>query len=254
MRADRSAGRPAIPHSLHVLLARKLHGYDVLTEHEVDVLEQAIDGTRTFAAGQDLVTIDDRPGHSSVIVEGWAARSKTLENGTRQITSIHIPGDFVDLHGFLLRKMDHSVIALSTCRIAKMPHDKLRWITEEYPHLTRLLWLNTLVDAAIHRNWIVAMGRQTAVSHMAQLICELYVRLNAVDLVSGYEFDFPLTQPVVADALGLSLVHVNRTLRDIRAQKLISWRARTVKILDWERLVQFAQFDPTYLSLSKEPR
>lgn len=248
------AAPSAQPNSLHDLLARKLLGYDKLQEQEVRALQQTIEGTRGFAAGQDLVSIDDRPVYSSVLIEGWAARSKTLENGDRQITSIHIPGDFVDLHGFLLRKMDHSVVALTACRIAKLSHERLRWITQEYPHLTRLLWLNTLVDAGIHRNWIVGMGRLPAASHMAQLICELYMRLEAVALASGHEFDFPLSQSVLADALGLSVVHVNRMLRELRARNLIVWRSRTLTILDWDRLAAFAQFDPTYLSLSQEPR
>jgi CRP-like cAMP-binding protein len=245
---------PEAPPPVHVLLASKLESYDEVTSHEVDVLEQAIKATRAFETGQDLVTVDSRPNFSSVLIEGWAARTKTLEDGARQITAIHIPGDFVDLHSFLLRKMDHSVVALSPCRTASVPHEKLKAISQEEPHLTRLLWLNTLVDAAIHRNWIVAMGRLPAASRMAQLVCELYVRLVSVGLAKDYEFEFPLTQPVVADALGLSLVHVNRTLREIRGHNLITWRSRAVKILDWDRLVEFAQFDPTYLSLRKEPR
>jgi CRP-like cAMP-binding protein len=248
------AGPPTSPNALHALLARKLLCYDALSEKEVRALEQAIEGTRSFAPGQDLVSIDARPVYSSVLIEGWAARSKTLENGARQITSIHIPGDFVDLHGFLLRKMDHSVVALTACRIAKLSHEKLKWISEEYPHLTRLLWLNTLVDAAIHRNWIVGMGRLPAAAQAAQLVCELYVRLKAVALAGDCEFEFPLSQSVLADALGLSPVHVNRTLRELRSKDLIRWRSRTLKIPDWSKLVDFAQFDPTYLSQSQEPR
>jgi CRP-like cAMP-binding protein len=242
------------PPPIHVLLARKLSGYDLVSEEEMRVLEQAIRGVRHFESGQELVGVDDRPANSSILVEGWAARSKTLEDGGRQLTAIHIPGDFVDLHSFLLRKMDHSVIALSPCRVASVPHDRLRVISETQPHLTRLLWLNTLVDAAIHRNWIVAMGRMSASSRMAQLICELYVRLEGVDLARGYEFEFPLTQPVMADVLGLSLVHVNRSLREIRNRNLVAWRSRMIKILDWEQMVEFSQFDPTYLSRRQEPR
>ena len=247
-------GSRANPPPIHILLARKLSNYDAVSDEEMRVLEQAIRGVRSFENGQELVAADDRPATSSILVEGWAARSKTLEDGGRQITAIHIPGDFVDLHSFLLRKMDHSVVAFSPCRVASVPHERLRGISETQPHLTRLLWLNTLVDAAIHRNWIVAMGRMSASGRMAQLLCELYVRLSSVDLARDYEFEFPLTQPVVADALGLSLVHVNRSLREIRSRNLIAWRSRMVKILDWERLVEFAQFDPTYLSLRKEPR
>jgi CRP-like cAMP-binding protein len=135
-----------------------------------------------------------------------------------------------------------------------VPHENLRRISSDHPHLTRLFWLNTLVDAAIHRNWIVALGRLPAVNRMAQLVCEMYVRLEVVDLARNHEFEFPLTQPVMADALGLSLVQVSRSLRTLRTQGLLAWRARTVRIPDWERLAAFAHFDPTYLSLRRERR
>ena len=239
---------------LHVLLARKLRGYDMVADEEVRVLEQTLRAVRHYEAGQEIVSAEDRPACSTLLLEGWAARARTLENGARQITALHIPGDFVDLHSFLLHKMDHSVVALSPCRVALAPHERLRRLTETEPHLTRLLWLNTLVDAGIHRNWIVGMGRLSAAGHMAQLLCELYTRLAAVDLAQDYAFEAPLNQPGVADALGLSLVHVSRTLRELRSRKLVAWRGRGVKILDWDRLAQLAQFDPTYLSLTPEPR
>ena len=239
---------------LHAMLARKLRSFDAVSDDEVRVLEQTLRGLRHFDAGQDLVSAEERPAHSTILLEGWAARARTLENGARQITAIHIPGDFVDLHSFLLHKMDHSVVALTPCRAALAPHDRLKRITETEPHLTRLLWLNTLVDAGIHRTWIVGMGRLSAAGHLAQLLCELYVRLKAVGLARDFEFELPLTQPAVADALGMSLVHVNRTLRELRAQKLVSWRGRSVRLLDWDRLAAEAQFDPTYLSLTPEPR
>jgi CRP-like cAMP-binding protein len=238
-----------------VLLAKKLQGYDSLSDVEKDVvLRQTMKGGRTFDAGGEIVRQGDRPAHSCLLLEGWAARSKTLEDGGRQITALHVPGDFVDLHSFLLHEMDHSVVALTACRIAFVPHENLRRVLDDYPHLTRLFWLNTLVDAAIHRNWIVAMGRLPAVNRMAQLVCEIYVRLEVVELARNLYFDFPLTQPVIADSLGLSLVHVNRALRNLRTQGLIVRRARTVQIPDWERLAAFASFDPTYLSLRREPR
>ena len=237
------------------LLSKKLHGYDALSEVERDVvLRQTVKGSRIFDAGSEIVRQGDRPSYSCLLVQGWAARSKMLEDGGRQITALHIPGDFVDLHSFLLHEMDHSVVALTACRVAFVPHENLRRISIDCPHLTRLFWLNTLVDAAIHRNWIVALGRLPAVNRVAQLVCEMYVRLEVVELARDREFEFPLTQPVMADALGLSLVQVNRSLRVLRTQGLLAWRARTVQIPDWERLAAFANFDPTYLSLRREPR
>ena len=239
---------------LHLLLSSKLRRYDEVSELEIDAIAHAVRGARSFDPGQDIAREEDRPPFSSLLVEGWAARTKTLTGGARQITSLHIPGDYVDLHSFLLLKMDHSVVALTRCRTVDTPHENLRALSQEQPHLTRLLWLNTLVDAAIHRNWIVALGRLTAAERLAQLVCEMYSRLAAVDLARDNEFEFPLTQVVLADVLGLSLVHVNRTLREIRERKLVSWRSRSVKILDWDALVEFAQFDPTYLSIRREPR
>jgi CRP-like cAMP-binding protein len=243
------------PHdSLHHLLARKFRGYDEVSDAEINVLEDAIKGTRTFAAGSEILRTDERVSTSCLLSEGWAARSKLLRDGSRQITSIHIPGDFVDLHAFLLHKMDHSVVALVPCRIALVPHENLKRISEKQPHLSRLFWVNTVVDGAIHRNWLTALGRLPAANRMAQLVCEIYTRLAAVGLAKDLEFDLPLTQPVVADALGLSLVHVSRSLQEIRRLELLTWRSRTVKILDWDRLAEFAEFDPTYLSLTPEPR
>jgi CRP-like cAMP-binding protein len=227
-----------------MLLAKQLHGYDALSDVEMDVLfRQTVKGGRTFDAGTDIVRQGDRPAYSCLLVQGWAARSKTLEDGGRQITAFHVPGDFVDLHSFLLHEMDHSVMAVTACRVALVPHENLRRISSDHPHLTRLFWLNTLVDAAIHRNWIVA-----------QLVCEMYVRLEVVELARNLEFEFPLTQPAMADALGMSLVQVSRSLKALRREGLLAWRARTVQIPDWERLAAFASFDPAYLSLRREPR
>ena len=238
----------------HDMLARKLLSYDDVSEAEVDTIRRSIKGGKVYEAKQDLVRQDERTGHSSLLVEGWTARSKSLEDGSRQITALHIPGDFVDLHSFLLHKMDHSVVALTPCRVAFVPHENLLRVSQEQPHLTRLFWLSTLVDAAIHRNWQVALGRLPAVNRMAQLICEIYARLEAVGLARDFMFELPLTQPIIADALGLSLVQVNRSLQEIRRRELLAWNGRTVKILDWDQLAAFSQFDPTYLSLQREPR
>jgi CRP-like cAMP-binding protein len=235
------------------LLAKKLQGFDTLSQEEVQVLERAASATRIFEPDADMVTFGDSPSFSTLLVDGWAARYKTLEGGTRQITAIHIPGDFVDLHSFLLRPMDHSVVALSACRVAMFPHDRLQKITENHPHLTRVLWLSTLIDAAMHREWLAAMGRLPVVSQLAHLICELYHRLDAVGLIKDCSFDFPVTQTVIADTLGVSLVHLNRSLQDIRARGLLIWQQKKVSILDWDGLKALAQFDATYLHQVRRP-
>ena len=150
--------------------------------------------------------------------------------------------------------MDHGVIALSPCHVAFADHGELKRVTEQYPHLTRMLWLDTLVHGSIHRAWIVAMGRRSKASHLAHIICELFVRLRCVHKTNGWSFYFPLSQGEMADVLGLSLVHMNRVIQTLRRHGLISWASQTITILDWEKLKDVAEFDPTYLSLSAEPR
>ncbi|HZH50817.1 MAG TPA: Crp/Fnr family transcriptional regulator [Microvirga sp.] len=232
----------------------KLEHYDQLSSEERRVLASAVSRVREVRADEDIVPEGTRPTESSILLEGFAARYKILMNGRRQITALHVIGDFVDLHSFISKKMDHGVIALTSCQVAVVPHDNLRRISESHPHLARLLWLNTLVDGATHREWLVAMGRRPALGHFAHLICELFVRLEAVRQTDGYSFQVPVTQAELGDTLGLSTVHVNRVAQELRLEKLISWQGETVTILDWERLKQVADFDATYLHFENEPR
>jgi len=236
------------------LLIRKLERRDVMSDEEKQALENAAGRVREVPADDDMVREGDRPTDSTLLLEGFAARYKLLRNGKRQITAIHVPGDFVDLHSFLLKTMDHGIMALTPCRTCLFPHEGLRDITERMPHLGRLLWLNTLLDGAIHREWLVAMGRRPALSQVAHLVCELFLRLQTVGLTEGYSFRLPLTQVELGDALGLSTVHVNRTIQELRANGLVTWRGDMVRIEDWPRLQQSAEFDPTFLNLQNEPR
>jgi CRP-like cAMP-binding protein len=175
-------------------LLLKLASHDILPAAEQELLRSVIVRERRFATGEHLVSQGSRPSSSTLLLEGFSARYKVLEDGTRQITALHVPGDFVDLHAFALKTMDHGIIAMSPCRVAFADHSDLKMITETAPHLTRLLWLQTLIDGAIHREWIVAMGRRSRRSHLAHLICELYVRLQVVKLVDDASFRFPLSQ------------------------------------------------------------
>ena len=190
--------------------------HDALSEAEKALLAGAMSFEKDFSTGQDLVSAGSRPTYSTLILEGLAARYKVLEDGGRQFTSLQVPGDFVDLHAFLLKTMDHGIVALSPCRVVLAEHSRLRVITEEAPHLTRLLWLDTLVDGAIHREWIVAMGRRSKAAHLAHLVCELFVRLQVVKRTNGMSFHLPLSQAELADVLGLSVVHMNRVIGALR--------------------------------------
>lgn len=235
-------------------LVLKLEQRDRLSDDEKRVLESAISRVRVVEADEDIVHEGETPSESSLLLDGFAARYKIFSNGRRQITAIHVAGDFVDLHSFLLKTMDHGVLALTPCRVAVVPHAALERITDEHPHLTRLLWLNTLIDGAIHREWLTTMGRLSATAHMAHFICELFLRLKAVGRTDGDTIHLPLTQAELGDTLGLSTVHVNRVLQELRKEGLIRWQGDALTILDWERLEKVGEFTPTYLNLQHEHR
>ena len=214
-----------------------------------DVFSEVVE----FGPDHDVVRTHDRMTQSHLLLEGWAFRYIALGDGRRHILAIHIPGDFVDLHSFPLQVMDHSVATFSRCRVALAPHSRLRELTQVRPHLSRLFWLSTLIDAAVHRQWL-AGGQRSALERAAHLLCELYVRLQLVDLAREFSFAMPLSQIEFADALSISSVHTNRVLQELRNEGAASWQSREVRILDWQRLMTLAEFDPTYLNLFPSPR
>jgi CRP-like cAMP-binding protein len=234
-------------------LIEKLTRRDVVSASEIAALAEVLDPPRKVDAHVDIVLEHAYAEHSILLLEGFTARYSTLSDGRRQITEINVAGDFVDLHSLLMKQMDHGVVTLTPCVIAHAPHSRLRRLTEEHAHLTRLLWLDTIVDAAIHRQWLVAMGRRSGLGHLAHLVCELFTRLSAVGLTEGQTFNLPLTQTILSDALGLSTVHVNRLIAELRREGLVRWSNPQVEILDWPRLSQIAEFDPTYLRLHSQP-
>ena len=235
-------------------LIAKLERRDRLSHEEKRVLEAAVTRVRDVRADEDILREGDRPSESTLLLEGFAARYKVLSNGRRQITALHVTGDYVDLHSFLLKPLDHGVVALTPCRLALVPHSAIEKITENHPHLARLLWLSTLIDGAIHREWLTAMGRRSATAHMAHLICELFVRLEAVGQVHDNTIQLPITQSELGDTLGLSTVHVNRVLQELRKEGLIRLRGNALTVLDWDRLQEVAEFTPIYLNLHQEAR
>ncbi|WP_313552784.1 Crp/Fnr family transcriptional regulator [Brevundimonas sp.] len=234
-------------------LVEKLSLRDRISPDEIEALQKALEPPKTVAAGSDIVREHTRPLHSTLLISGFSARYSTLEDGARQITEINVAGDFIDLHSLLMKQMDHGVVALTECVIAEAPHSGLIDITERHPHLTRLLWLDTIIDAAIHRQWLVAMGRRSGLGHLAHLVCELYLRLQAVGQTGDMTFDLPLTQATLGDALGLSTVHVSRLISELRGEGVINWSGGRIDILDWRRLAEIAEFDPTYLRLQSDP-
>jgi CRP-like cAMP-binding protein len=235
-------------------LLLKLRARDQVSEEEEQALRASVTDFREVGANRVITRSGVSLSESLLLVSGIVCRYKDLADGQRQIMELHVAGDFVDLHGFLLKRLEHHVGALTPVRLAVVPHDELRGITEEHPHLARMLWFSTLLDSAIHRERILSVGRRSAISRIAHLMCELYVRLEIVGLAGENRFELPITQADIADANGLTSVHVNRMLKQLRDQELLTYRGGEVVIHDWDRLQQVGEFTPSYLFLERRPR
>lgn len=235
-------------------LVKSLLARDDLSADELAAIAELPYTVRDFRKGMTLIEQDSRPSESCLILEGLAGRVVYTPSGKRHITALHIAGDFVDLHGFLLKVMDHSVTAMTDARAVFVPHSALHRLTEDFPHLTRMLWLLTTIDAAIHRAWLTCVSRKSPRQHLAHLFCELSIRNRRMEIGSADSFDFSVTQAELSDMLGLSLVHTNRTVQELRGDGLVRWDGKDVEIPDLRRLAKLADFDETYLNFRTERR
>ncbi|MBC9033824.1 Crp/Fnr family transcriptional regulator [Sphingomonas sp. JC676] len=233
---------------------RKLRARDEVTAEEERVLRALVAEVREVPAKATVIRARQRLTTSTLLLEGLMCRYKDLSEGQRQISELHVAGDFVDLHSFTLKRLDHNIMALTACKIAVVPHERLRALSHDHPHLTRLYWFTTNMDAAVHREWELSLGRRSAVARIAQLLAEMHVRLGLVGLTDGLEFRLPLTQVDLAECVGLTPVHVNRTLKLLREDGAVDMQRGRVRILDLARLHAIAEFNPDYLYLENEPR
>jgi CRP-like cAMP-binding protein len=215
-------------------------------------LQNAAVGQREVTARHDIVSEGSSPTEVSMIVNGFACRYTLLSDGRRQITAFLIPGDFCNLRALHTDRMDFGVAATDCCRIARVSREKPSEIIEKYPRIGLALWRDTLIDAAIYRQWLTNVGRRSAYARIAHLLCEVYWRFRAVGLVRKQACELPATQADFADATGLSTVHVNRTLQHLRSDGLIKLCSRSLRVLDWPRLQAAGEFDPSYLQLHSE--
>jgi CRP-like cAMP-binding protein len=229
------------------LLIRKLESIGELTGNERDALRSLKLRPFVVKAHEEIVSEGNRPSSVSLVLSGFVCRYKVVPDGKRQIVSFHIPGDIPDLPCLFVQVADHNFCSLTTSQVAAIPHARMLALFDAHPRLAHLFWRDTLVDAAIFREWMVGIGRRSAFTRMAHLFCELIVRMQAVGLFANRSIEIPLTQADIADALGLSTVHVNRTLQEIRAAGLITfWKGKLVA-LDWNGLCDAGEFEPGYL-------
>jgi CRP-like cAMP-binding protein len=240
-------------------LLTKLRCYDSISAEEEAVLRSAAGRLVSFRRAQTIIRAKTELTVSTLLIGGLVQSFRTMADGRRQAVQFAVPGDFIDLHSFLMKSVDHDLVAMSDCEIVQFPHDRLAEISRSHDHLTRVLWLSTTVDGAIERETITSLGVRSAIGRLGHLFCELQLRLEAVGLAAplvgnSCSYELALNQVELSEVLGLTPVHVNRMLKELRERELVSFRRHVVQIHDWPGLVALAEFDPFYLNQRKRPR
>lgn len=225
----------------------KLCGLADLSARDIDRLRSITANPRPFAARQNLIREGDAPGPMFIMMDGWACRYKILPDGARQIVAFMMPGDACDLHIRLLAEMDHSIQAITTALVAIVSRDEMQSMLREHPAIANAMYAAQLIDEGIMRAWIISMGRRNSLERVAHLGCELYLRARNIGLTDAVEFDLPLSQVVLSDALGMTPVHINRILKELRIAGVMSLKRGSVTITDPLKLTQIAGFDENFL-------
>ncbi len=238
-------------HTLAPML-RKLSKWAPLDEADQQAILALPHEIRSIGKGNYIVRDGDKPTRSCVLLSGFAYRHKVVGNGGRQILAVHMSGDVVDLQNSLLRTADHDVQALTDAQIAFIPAEAVRELAFSRPRIGMAMWYDTLVDGSVHREWTVNVGRRDARTRMAHLLCEFGVRLEDAGLGTLCSYEMPMTQEQLADATGLTAVHVNRTLKGLDRDGLTERSSRSVLIKDWNTLAKAGDFESRYLHLEDE--
>jgi CRP-like cAMP-binding protein len=204
---------------------------------------------RTMEPAAYIVREGEPPSHCGLLLSGFAYRHKVTGEGARQILSVHMSGEFLDLQNSFLGVADHNVQALTRVEVAAIPISALQRLANEHPDVARAMWIDTLIDSAIFREWLVNVGRRDSVSRVAHLLCEFALRLEAAGLSRDNRYELPMTQEQLADCTGLTPVHVNRVLKELGRLGLIDRNKRAVAISNWDGLRQVGDFSTRYLHL-----
>jgi CRP-like cAMP-binding protein len=230
-------------------LIRKLESIFTLADDERQALENLPMQVTVIKDHQDIVREGDRPSRSCLILSGFTATYKITAGGKRQIVSFAVAGDIPDLQSLHLKTLDISIGTITQCRMGFITHDDLRNLCTRFPRIAAAFWRETLIEGAIYREWVTNVGQREAYSRMAHVLCELLVRLRAVGLAEDHACELPITQGEFADAIGITAVHVNRVLQQMRTDGLIELKGDWLNIPDWEKLKKVGEFDLTYLHL-----
>jgi CRP-like cAMP-binding protein len=225
------------------LLGRSRHA---MRDREKEILEAAIEEVADYGRPHRIVARGELTNRSTILIEGFILRT-IAENDRRYVVGIQVPGDFVDLHAYALKRLDHDVVTLGPAKVGYVSHARIGHIHETEPHLSRLLWFSTLLDAAIHRQWTLKLEQLKASRRVAHRLSEIWKRLEIVGLARSNGFRSPLTQIDLADMCGTTAIHMNRALSELRRENIAEFRRGTVIVRDRERLHRHGDFDAAYL-------
>lgn len=225
----------------------KLQTFGPLTPDAVVALADATGQPRKFAAKSDLIREGDRPGPVFIMLGGWACRYKVLPSGTRQVLAYLLPGDCCDLHIGLLAAMDHSIQTITPALVAMIGRSQMDVLMDEHQSIARAMYVAQLIDEGVMRAWITSMGRRASIERVAHLMCELYLRARNIGLADGDTVELPLSQLLLADSLGMTPVHLNRVLKELRLAGAMTLARGSLLITDPNKLNQIAGFDENYL-------
>jgi CRP-like cAMP-binding protein len=239
-------------HNLQPFLER-LTRRSVLTDEEQRAVLNLPGHAEQVQSNRDFVPLGTRVDYACLVIAGIVGRFDQNGEGTRQITAMHVPGDMCDLHSVVQPVPTSALQALSVATILRVPHAAIRTAAARYPAVAEALWRDCMVDAAILSEWVVNVGRRDAKTRIAHLLCELATRLHANVDANDFVFDLAVTQTQLAEATALTAVHVNRTLQSLRADGLIEWHQRIIRMRQWDALIACAEFDPAYLQTELRP-
>jgi CRP-like cAMP-binding protein len=232
---------------------QKLKLHSPLADEDIAGLRALSAYTRIVGRNEDFIRQGDKPHAAAIVLRGMTGRYHTLRGGRRQYLSFHLTGDMPDVQSLFLERMDHAVCGIGEALIALVPHDDLLQVFQRHPAVGLAFWRETLIDAAIFRQAITNNGSRPALSRIAHLFCELYCRARAAGLGKLGSCELPLSQSQLGEALGMSIVSVNRTIQSLRQTGMVEFRNGTLTVYDWNRLAALGDFESSYLHLTQSP-
>ncbi|MBV9346666.1 MAG: Crp/Fnr family transcriptional regulator [Pseudolabrys sp.] len=234
-------------------LLTRLEAIAALSDKDRALLASLKIEPKQLKAGEALQPQGSRPSHSALLIQGTMARLQEMTDGARQIVSFHLPGEIPDLHSLHIERMDHTLSAVRPALVGTIAHDELRRVIAQSGHLGAVLWRETLIDAAVFRQWITNNGKRGSLAGMAHLLCELFLRAQAIGQAKNESWEMPFTQAELGEAIGITSIHANRILKQLKTEGAAAIEKSVLHIIAWDKLQAIAGFDATYLHLKRVP-